>query len=271
MKHLILTLALALVGRGAPAQADTAQPLSHTIANDVALYAMMASNAYVGDSEKLHFPLEKLGWQKVDMNGNAVPADRNSYRPKSFVGDFFSNLQFDIWEDTNSPRTVFAFKGTQEKIDWVSGNLMIGVSIPYKSAKKHVRDYITAHPGRRVSVTGHSLGGGLALSVSFWEGVDAMVFNTSPRIFDGLKDANRQARRLAAFQESDVLQKIRRWYPKFLEKVRPDQVVETRFDYAGRNAHRSDLMAQGLLACSTDPALQEFARRLNLSVACPLP
>lgn len=271
MRAAILSLAIALAGRGALAQVDTVQPLTRAIANDVAVYAMMASDAYANDAEKLYFPLERLGWLKVDMRGEPVPADRNSYRPKTFVGAFFSNLQFDIWEDRNSPRTVFAFKGTQEKLDWVTGDLMVGVSIPYKSAKKHVRDYMTAHPGRQVSVTGHSLGGGLALSVSFWEGVDAVVFNTSPRIFDGLKDANRQARRLAVFQEGDVLQKIRRWYPKFLEKIRPDQVVETRFDYAGRNAHRSDLMAQGLLACSTDGALRDLARQLNVSVSCPLP
>lgn len=246
-----------------------AEPLTPQRADELAVFAMMSSNAYVDDVQKTHFPLERLGWKKVDTRGETVPAGRNSYSPRTFVGDFFSNLQFDIWEHSSSNRTVFAFKGTQEKIDWISGNLMIGVAIPYKSAKKHVHDYMQSHSGRLVSVTGHSLGGGLALSVSFWEGVDAFVFNTSPRVFDGSRDNNRAARRLTVFQEDDILQKIRRWYPKFLVKIPADQVVETHFDYGGRNSHRSDLLAEGLLACSTDPTLVDFARGLKLSVACP--
>lgn len=270
MKKLSKALFLALAALTPHAQADEARPLTRTLANEVALHSMMASNAYADDAQKIRFPLERLGWKKVDLGGQAVPESRNSYQPKTPVGDLFSNLQFDIWEDTNSTRTVIAFKGTKEKIDWLTGDLMVGISIPYKSAKKHVREYMAAHPERTVTATGHSLGGGLALSVSFWEGVDAVVFNTSPRVFDGLENQNKPARRLAVFQENDILQKVRRRYPKFLAKIKPEQIVETRFDYAGRNTHRSDLVAQGLLACSTDPVLKALAADLKLTVACYL-
>jgi hypothetical protein len=245
------------------------QLLTKALANDLALYAMMASNAYA-DDEKMHFPLEEIGWKKVDVKGNPVPKSKNSYRPKTYLGDFFSNLQFDIWEDTNSNKTVIAFKGTNEKIDWVTGNLMLGISIPYKSAKKHVREYMKSHPTRTVSVTGHSLGGGLALSVSVWEGVDAVVFNTSPRIFDGAKNMDRKASRIAVFQENDILQKIRKWYPKFLSKIKPTQIVEAGFNYSGRNTHRSDLLAEGLISCSTEPVLQKLAKDIKVSVSCYL-
>lgn len=270
MKRLAATLITTFAVLSPSAQADTARALTRAVADEVVLYAMMASSAYADDVEKTRFPLEKLGWKKVDLQGTAVPEGRNSYRPKTFVGDLFSNLQYDIWEDQNSNRTVFAFKGTHELIDWFSGNLALAISIPYKSAKKHVHAYRAAHPQRTVAVTGHSLGGGLALSVSFWEGVDAVVFNSSPRVFDGTANNNKLAHRLAVFQEGDVLQKIRRSYPKFLEKVSPDQIVETHFDYGRRNAHRSDLLAEGLLACSTDPALRAIAGELTLSVSCPL-
>jgi hypothetical protein len=265
-----MTWLAALAALTTPVHAEEARPLTRSIANEVTLYSMMASNAYADDLEKTSFALDRLGWKKVDLQGQPVPGSRNSYRPKTFAGDVFSNLQFDIWEDSNSRRTVFAFKGTKEKIDWFTGNLMLGISIPYKSAKKHVREYMTAHPDRTVTVTGHSLGGGLALSVSFWEGVDAVVFNTSPRIFDGLKNQNKPATRLAVFQEDDILQKVRRWYPKFLASIKPEQIVETRFDYVNRNTHRSDLLAEGLLACSTDPALKELASETKLTVACYL-
>ncbi len=270
MKTISKALCVAVAALAPHAQAEVARPLSRAIANEVALYSMMASNAYADDPGKTRFPLERLGWKKVDLQGQPVPESKNSYQPKTVVGDVFSNLQFDIWEDTNSARTVIAFKGTDEKIDWFAGNVMIGISIPYKSAKKHVREYRTAHPGRSVTVTGHSLGGGLALSVSFWEGVDAVVFNTSPRVFDGMQNQNKPARRLAVFQENDILQKVRRHYPKFLAKIKPEQIVETHFDYAGGNGHRSDLMAEGLLACSTDADLRELAAQLKLTVGCNL-
>ncbi|MBN8443686.1 MAG: DUF2974 domain-containing protein [Thauera sp.] len=271
MKRFLAAMIGLILALPASASDAGSRPFTRSLANDLVLYALMSSNAYADDDEKIYFPLEELGWKKVDLKGEPVPAQANSYRPKTFVGDFFSNLQFDIWEDMHSNRTVIAFKGTKERIDWVTGNLMIGISIPYKSAKKHVRAYMNTHPERTVMVTGHSLGGGLALSVSAWEGVDAIVFNTSPRIFDGARNMNKPAQRLAVFQEHDILQKIRRWYPKFLATIKPSDIVETRFDYAGRNTHRIDLLAQGLLSCSTDPHLRAVAGELKPSVPCYLP
>lgn len=270
MKKIVAILLIALSASIARAESVETKPFTKAVASEVAIYSMMASNAYANDPQKTHFPLKALGWKKVDVNGNPVPETQNSYTSETFVGRIFSNLQFDIWEDSTSNRTIIAFKGTEEKVDWVNGNLAIGISIPYKSAKKHVRKYIDAHPDRSVSVTGHSLGGGLALSVSFWEGVDAIVFNTSPRIFDGINNANEPAIRLAVFQQAEVLQKIRKWYPKFLNKIKPDQIVETQFNYPGGTSHRSDLLAEGILSCSTECDLQEVAESMHLSVSCYL-
>ncbi len=270
MKKIAAILSIALSASITHAESSETKPFTKAVASEVAIYSMMASNAYANDLQKTHFPIEALGWKKVDLKGNPVPETQNSYTSKTFVGSIFSNLQFDIWEDSNSNKTIIAFNGTKEKIDWVTGNLAIGISIPYKSAKKHVREYIDAHPDRKVSVTGHSLGGGLALSVSFWEGVDAIVFNTSPRIYDGIKNANASASRLTVFQQGEILQKIRKWYPKFLNKIKPDQIVETNFNYPGGTSHRSDLLAEGLLSCSTEPDLQKVAKEMHLSVSCYL-
>jgi hypothetical protein len=265
----LYAICLALVSFSTYAQEN--RVLTEQISTDTAVYAMMASNAYANDKEKLYFPLRQLGWKKVGLSGSEISDSVNSYTPKTFVGDFFSNLQFDIWENGSSNTTVFAFKGTMEPIDWPTGNLMIGVSIPYKSAKKHVREYMAANPNKRVIVTGHSLGGGLALSVSVWQGVDAIVFNTSPRIFDGAPNRDKPAQRLTIFQQNDILQEIRKHYPKFLKTIKPSQIVETKFDYAGGNTHRIDLLAKGLLACSTSSELAEFAKKLTLNVPCYLP
>ena len=170
----LCAFALSAVAQGVDQPASgRPQVLTREASNEFALLAMMASNAYVNDPEKIKFPLEKLGWKKVDEGGREVPPGRNSYRVKTFFGRLFSNMEFDIWEDTRSNRTVIAFKGTKEKVDWFSGNMSVGISVPYKSAKKHVQLYREAHPDRQLMLTGHSLGGGLALSSSLWIGVDA--------------------------------------------------------------------------------------------------
>lgn len=47
-------------------------------------------------------------------------------------------------------------------------------------------------------------------------------------------------------------------------------MVETSFVYGNRNAHRRDLLAEGLLGCSTDPALKKLKDEVRLSVPCYL-
>jgi Protein of unknown function (DUF2974) len=270
MQKLPITLLISFFLLGSHAETIDTKKFTKAVANEVSLYAMMSSNAYANDPQKTTFPIEMLGWRKVNPQGSPVAESENSYTSKTFIGSIFSNLQFDIWEDQNSNKTIIAFKGTKEIIDWINGDLAIGVSIPYKSAKKHAKDYMKTNPERKVSVTGHSLGGGLALSVSFWEGVDAIVFNTSPRIFDGASNANQSAQRLAVFQHDEILQTIRKRYPKFLQKIKPEQIMETRFNYLGRQSHRIDLLAQGLLACSDTPDLKKLATSVAVTVSCYL-
>ncbi|MBS3951826.1 MAG: hypothetical protein KGZ88_02640 [Methylomicrobium sp.] len=239
--------------------------LTVEMANQYALKAMMCSRAYVRDTDRTQFPVEGLGWKKVDIAGNPVPADRNSYTP-CFLGRIFSSLQFDIWEKMNSEETIIAFKGTDEKIDWPVGNAVLGISVPYKSAKKQVCKYIELNPRRNVSLTGHSLGGGLALSVSVWRGLDALVFNSSPRIFDGLRNMNEPADRKAVFQKGDILQILRATWPKFLEKVPAENIVQSHFDYHGENNHRMDLMAEGILRLADDPEYIVIAQTIPVKV-----
>ncbi len=239
--------------------------LDSKAAEKYALYAMMASNSYLKEG-RTYFPVEDLGWIRVDLDGN--PTSNNSYSP-SWFGRLFSNLQYDIWVNKQSNMAVISFKGTDEKIDWVDGNLAIVVSIPYKSAKKHVKDYIKEHPGQQVVLTGHSLGGGLALSVSLWEGIDAYVFNTSPRVFDGLENHASPAARKAIYQEGDILQKIRGVSPKFLDTIPEKDVIKTNFKYGNESNHRADLLAEGILRCATDnPDLVKLANKIPKQVEC---
>lgn len=239
--------------------------LDKALAKQYALYAMMSSNAYLKE-DRTYFPIEDLGWVRVDLDGS--PTSKNSYTP-SWIGSIFSNLQYDIWVNKDENKTVISFKGTDEKIDWLNGNFSVGISIPYKSAKKHVKKYIKHHPNQDVVLTGHSLGGGLALSVSLWEGLDAYVYNSSPRVFDGLKNHSSPAIRKAIFQEGDILQKIRKIHPKFLKTIPPKDIVQTHFNYNGTSNHRADLLAEGILRCATDDLkLSEVACKIPQKVEC---
>lgn len=239
--------------------------LDAELSKEFAVYAMMASNAYL-DSDRTYFPIESLGWVRVDLDGNPTP--NNSYTP-SLIGRLFSNLQYDIWVKSSENRAVIAFKGTDEKIDWIDGNFPLGISVPYKSAKKHVKRFVHDHPEWQLTLTGHSLGGGMALSVSLWEGVDAYVFNPSPRVFDGLGDHSEPATRKAVYQEGDILQKIRKWYPKFLKVMAAKDITQTHFDFNGDSNHKADLLAEGILRCAVgDPGLAEVASRIPKKVDC---
>lgn len=249
----------------------TLNRLTVTQANEYALKAMMSSRAYVRKQDRTLFPVESLGWKKVNLMGEAVPPDKNSYTPSTAAGKTLSSLQFDIWENTASLETIIAFKGTDEFADWPAGNFGVGVSIPYKSAKKMVNIYRKKFPNRQVSLTGHSLGGGLALSVSVWEGLEATVFNTSPRIFDGWNNINRPAIRKAVFQSKEVLQAIRSIYPKFLKTIPAKDIIQTSFDYHGASPHRSDLLAEGILRKADFPAYIEIAKTIPVRVFGELP
>ncbi len=274
-KRIIFGIAsLALVVSGCAAKSldeieghENVQMLPKELAKDYAVYAMMASNAYL-DPNRTYFKLDGLGWEKVDLEGN--PTKRNSYSP-SWIGKIFSNLQYDIWESTNSNKTVISFKGTDEKIDWTT-NFWIGPSVAYKSAKKHVKKYQEKNPERDVVVVGHSLGGGLAISVSLWLGVDAYAFNSSPRVFDGWGDNSEEATRKAIFQEKEILSILRSLWPKFHEVMNEEDIYQTSFDFNGVNRHRIDYLAEGILRCSdNDEHLRELARSIEtVNVTCNL-
>lgn len=245
-----------------------AQPVTRPLANDTAVYAMMASNAYGSSASRLIFPLAELGWRKVGLDGKPIPDNKNSYSPRTLAGKLVSSLQFDIWESAESKDAVIAFKGTDEKVDWIDSDLAVGISIAYKSAKKLVENYMESNPDRRVTVVGHSLGGGIALSMSVWNGVPAVVFNASPRIYDGLANHDQPADRVVIYQKGDPLEPLRKVHPVFTRKIEARQIYQTSFDYHGENAHRADLIASGLLACADTPELRNLAARMNLPVAC---
>ncbi len=105
-----------------PMKAASGEPkqLDASAAQAYALYAMMASNAYLDKGDRTYFPIDQLGWVRVDIEGKQMDidgkiADENSYTPSSKAGKVLSNMQYDIWEHEERPLTVISFKGTDEK------------------------------------------------------------------------------------------------------------------------------------------------------------
>jgi Protein of unknown function (DUF2974) len=227
------------------------QPISASIAAQNAIYAMMASNCY-HENDKLYFPIEKLNWILVDKDGD--PSDEPTKE------GFITGFAYDIYEHQQSNKSVIAFRGSDSKKDWIASNLAFPFSIPYKSARKAVRKYLQKFPERDLSLVGHSLGGGLALSASCHWGIPAFVFNPSPRIFDGLGDYHEPATRVCFYQKGEALEGVRKvWQEKFLSVVDSNNIYECAFNYGGQ--HDSDLLAEGFrnLGKDINPALTDLA------------
>jgi pimeloyl-ACP methyl ester carboxylesterase len=132
------------------------------------LYAMMSHNAYKDSAVPQY---EIPGWNRT----------RRAYA---------SSLAFDVYE--REPATakydeiVVAYRGTATARYW-KANLAIKEPAHYRRAFKFLQDSIRSKNRKsRITVTGHSLGGGIALNMALrLDSVNAVVFNTSPRAFFG--------------------------------------------------------------------------------------
>ncbi|NKB61335.1 MAG: DUF2974 domain-containing protein [Gammaproteobacteria bacterium] len=209
-------------------------------ASETALYAAISSNAYLYP-ERVRFPIEETGWQKVNQKSEKIPPTQASYR------NFLTGLALDIWEEEGTRKSIYSFRGTDSWWDNITANISIPISIQYKLANKKFREY-RRNSGRDVSVTGHSLGGGLALSVSAKNNqVDAIVFNSSPRIFDGYDREKRDGYRVLISQRGEPLEEVRKRWNVTIDRLIPFSnryVTEYRSDF---RSHRADLIAIGLV------------------------
>ncbi|NOT48508.1 MAG: DUF2974 domain-containing protein [Acidobacteria bacterium] len=102
--------------------------------------------------------------------------------------------------DPSDKRTIVAFAGTQNGIDW-RNNIQQGLGLPSKQYRQAV-DFANkwkAIDGGNVRLTGHSLGGGLASYASMKTNLPATAVNAAPLAlnrfslnpFENRRDANR--------------------------------------------------------------------------------
>lgn len=215
------------------------QAITPEIAGKYAIYSMMASNSY-HKNDRVRFSVEKAGWIQVDANGKRTTKPTKSHP--------VSGLAYDIYEKQRTDEVVFAIRGTDSKIDYLTANIAIPpFSFQYKEVNEEFGEYINKHPNKKIIVTGHSLGGGLALSVSVHYGVEAITFDPSPRIFDGLGDLHQPAKRVVIYEDGEILEKLREHWKKISEIVSSENTYQCSFDFNDVSKHRGDYLARGLL------------------------
>ncbi len=213
------------------------------IAKENAIYAMMSFNSY-HDIKEVRFPLEKIGWNLIHSFDD----------PKS-------GLAYDIFEQENSNEVVFAFRGTESSLlDWFFTNLAI-VSPQAEEAYKELeayKDKCKKKNGghlceKHITLTGHSLGGGLAIGMSLRHGDDAVAFNSSPAVFAGwwgfdhaLGYTKKANKRILIYQSGEILEFIRDLdvLDQFSQRLGKDNIYEATFDIG---KHEMRPLAVGLL------------------------
>jgi pimeloyl-ACP methyl ester carboxylesterase len=82
---------------------------------------------------------------------------------------------------------VISFTGTNDPppfgLDWREGNYRAGLgyySPQVRGAIEFMSDVMAAYPGRQITLTGHSLGAGLASLMAVYFDLPAVVFNAAP-------------------------------------------------------------------------------------------
>lgn len=189
-------------------------------------YAQLSSNAYCDDSEVFDLPagytvIRRLPAQDVcDLERAAAKGDLDAKAKLKPIHKAEAKLKthgfnFTVYDKRSAAgvleRRVIAFRGTDRKqlSDWIDGSIRSTQREQGLGLYNEERAALDAEGGKGIpiTVTGHSLGGAIAIQVSLQhEGVDAYVFNTSPRYT--LLPPNKNLR-LAIAERGDILEVLR--------------------------------------------------------------
>jgi hypothetical protein len=189
-------------------------------------YAQLASNAYCDSNDPFDLPagfavVSRLPAQDVcDLERAAAKGDLAAKAKLKPIHKAEGKLKthgfnYTVYDKRSAAgvleQRVIAFRGTDTKqlADWVYGNIGTTQRDEGLRLYKSERAKLDAEGGKSVpiAVTGHSLGGAIAIQVSLENaGVDAFVFNTSPRYNLLQPNANR---RIAVAERGDILNALR--------------------------------------------------------------
>lgn len=227
-----------------PPIAHSLTPAQKQTAAYYGIYALLSHNIY--PEEAFYFKLPKH-WRKVKQ-----------YRDST-------GLAYQIFEKNRDGKiieAVMVFRGTENSNDWLKGNFS---SKQYSRARSHVAKFVNHYPQTVKTVTGHSLGGALALFASYeFANITAVGFNTAPR---NHHDYIRPNTRVVINEKGDFAKKFYNfWNPqRWLESGNHQEVYYQQFDFVPPSftkAHDSFSLAQGLLLVGSlqNPELAKISK-----------
>lgn len=153
-------------------------------ATEAYLYAQMATNTYGDSVFTLPSHIKLIQAKDNDRIGFA----------------------YSIYENINSNQKIISFRGTENFRDWWYGNLLkrqnrSGLAL-FDSVRSSLAD------SSNIIVTGHSLGGAIALEISLKRKfADTYVFNTSPRF--SKNGHSIQNKRISIVEHGEILKALR--------------------------------------------------------------
>ena len=204
-------------------------PQQKTVAANYALYAVLSHNIYRNEAVYFRLPNE---WQNVYSFGDST------------------GLNYKIFEKLQKGKVVEAvmvFRGTENGRDWIKGNF---TNTQYKHARAHISRFITGYKDIPKTLTGHSLGGDLAIYASYeFDDVTAVGFNTNTREYHGQIRPNT---RVIISEKGDFEKKFSHiWNPKrWMTSANLPGIFYQQYDFVAPGvvkAHESYPLAQGLI------------------------
>ena len=219
-----------------------------------AIYALLSNNAYKREKQE-QFSLPSQEWRHRD---DFIPEGTEA------------GLELKVFEKVMEGKpveVVLAFRGTDDLKDWRQ-NLSPQFLFPKKRqtdlAEKNFERLRGTYEGQQVRyvATGHSLGGGLAMHLSFkYPDVSAVVFNSSPRVEPGLKSARGVNARIIIWESNEALS-----YLRPLAKIRWGTVKEVKFDF--QPGHLGIVKQHGMYALAL--SMLKLGRETSLPTAASL-
>lgn len=180
------------------------------LSKEIYPYAIMSTNAY-DRKRQISIP----GWERIK---------RAEKKQHGFGADIY------LSDDKKS--VVIAFRGTDDKKDWRNANLDTNIEGQYSDADSLFSMVLKEYGDKKITTTGHSLGGGLALHISLANhGVDAFVFDTTPRIFAGNNYGKYENRRVLVYDSGEVLELLR----GFFSTLKKFNLEKYRYNFLGGN------------------------------------
>lgn len=223
-----------------------AQPIgpaeTAALAPRIATLAVLANNVY-----RRERPIVLPGWKEA-----IPPSDGKGLAYAVYVRP----------DKENPVEAVLAFRGTDDPRDWAQNLKLTNEQTEGAEAAFAQFDREYRRPGVALSVTGHSLGGGLALRTSFLpNGVPATVFNWAPfwppRVSDPADPA-----RLCIWEQHEILAFVRKKMEKPAISWGRTRMIRVNFSHERTDRqHEMEPLARSLVkaAAPYDAGLREVA------------